>query len=391
MSGAKINRRDAEARRNGAWRNVKLGDVCIEDRRMIEARSERANQTRYLSLEHIESGTGRILREAGESVSDEGSSTTFAFDERHVLYGKLRPYLNKVALPDFSGRCTTELIPLLPTDELARDYLAFILRRDETVAIAMSGKTGSRMPRADMASLRKMEIQLPPLEEQRRIAARLREQLAAVSQARTALEAQLAAFDSLLLALIRDSLDSRELRTMLIADCLREVNKGVGEQWRNFPVLGATRAGLAPAKEGVGKNPGRYKPVRVGTVFYNPMRILLGSIAIIDEDDAPGITSPDYVAMIPVERVLHPVWFYHWFRSPAGEEFIKSLTRGAVRERLLFNRLAKGAIPVPDWPTQVACAAKFREIRVAKRQIAARLAEVEKLSAALLRAAFRNT
>src|SRR5207237_197336 len=103
------------------------------------------------------------------------------------------------------------------------------------------------------------------------------------------------------------------------------------------PVLGATRSGLAPAKEGVGKQPQRYKPVRSGTIFYNPMRILLGSIALVDDRDTPGITSPDYVVMRGHEGVLHPVWFYHWFRSRAGAEFIKSLTRGAVRERLLFN------------------------------------------------------
>ena len=173
---------------SGKWRSVRLGDVCREDRCIVEARSERARQLRYLSLEHIESGTGRILREPGDAISDEGNSTTFAFDERHVLYGKLRPYLNKVALPDFSGRCTTELIPLLPTNELARDYLAFVLRRNETVAITMRGKTGSRMPRADMDTLRDMEIPLPPLDEQLRIAARLREELSGVAQARAALE-----------------------------------------------------------------------------------------------------------------------------------------------------------------------------------------------------------
>jgi type I restriction enzyme S subunit len=163
------------------WRAVQLGQVCVEDRRIIEARSERAKQLRYLSLEHIESKTGRILRQPSEPLEDEGTSTTFAFNDRHVLYGKLRPYLNKVALPDFSGRCTTELIPLLPTSDLAREYLAFLLRRDDTVETAMRGKTGSRMPRANMNALLKMEILLPPLEEQRRIAARLCEQLSTVT------------------------------------------------------------------------------------------------------------------------------------------------------------------------------------------------------------------
>ena len=58
---------------------------------------------------------------------------------------------------------------------------------------------------------------------------------------------------------------------MRLADCLVEVTQGIGDQWKQFPVLGATRNGLAPAKEAVGKNPHRYKPVEPGTVFYNPM------------------------------------------------------------------------------------------------------------------------
>ena len=154
--------------------------------------------------------------------------------------------------------------------------------------------------------------------------------------------------------------------------------------------MGATRAGLAPAKENVGKNPGRYKPVTPGTVFYDPMRILLGSIAIVDEDDKPGITSPDYVAMRGIEGRLHSTWFYHWFRSKAGAAFIQSLTRGAVRERLLFNRLADASITVPSWEAQLRVVAQVREIKKLRESFGTRLAEIERLPAALLRQAFRG-
>ena len=96
--------------------------------------------------------------------------------------------------------------------------------------------------------------------------------------------------------------------------------------------MGATRDGVAPAKELPGKHPERYKPVVPGTVFYNPMRILIGSIAFIDEGDEAGITSPDYVVLRGKEGVVESRWFYHWLRSPLGEQCISSLARGAVRE-----------------------------------------------------------
>ena len=125
-----------------------------------------------------------------------------------------------------------------------------------------------------------------------------------------------------------------------------------------------------------------------GTAVRHAGPILLGSIALVDEGDTPGITSPDYVAVRGREGVLHAVWFYAWFRSPAGAEFIKSLTRGAVRERLLFNRVAPGRIPVPPWPRQLATVARIRAADRARRAFAARLSDLEKLPAALLRAAF---
>jgi type I restriction enzyme, S subunit len=233
-----------------------------------------------------------------------------------------------------------------------------------------------------------LEIPLPPLGQQRQIAARLREQLSILAEARAALEVQLAAAAALISAYVREDACDPAAKLFPIRDVLVEVTDGVGENWRDQPVLGATRAGLAPAKEGVGKQPQRYKSVTPGTIFYNPMRILLGSIALVDDSDSPGITSPDYVVMRGREGVLHPVWFYHWFRSPAGADFIKSLTRGAVRERLLFNRLARGQVIVPPWPRQLRTVDGIRAATRLRGGIAAKLVELEKLPAALLREAF---
>ncbi len=185
------------------WRWVKLGEVCRQDRTIIEPGSSLAESLPYLSLEHVESNTGRILKQPNGEIEDEGKSTTFYFDSRHVLYGKLRPYLNKVALPDFAGRCTTEMIPLLPADQTDREFLCWVLRRQETVDAAMRGKTGSRMPRADMDELMNFSIPLPPLSEQRRIAAILRKQMAAAERARKVLEEQLEAINRLPAAILR--------------------------------------------------------------------------------------------------------------------------------------------------------------------------------------------
>lgn len=114
------------------------------------------------------SGIGALDLSSQSRIGD-GKSVAFRFDDRHVLYAKLRPYLNKVALPTSPGRSSTELVPLRPVDGVDREYLAHVLRRPETVQYVMASVTGARMPRTDMSVLMAMPIPLPPLEEQRRI------------------------------------------------------------------------------------------------------------------------------------------------------------------------------------------------------------------------------
>ncbi len=231
-------------------------------------------------------------------------------------------------------------------------------------------------------------IPLPPLAEQRRITAILAVRMATVERARAVAQAQLEAATKLTHSFLRQSLACSDLQTVRVCDCTTEVTTGVGEHWADYRLVGATRAGIAPAKEGVGRHPERYKLVGEGAIFYNPMRILLGSIAMITYGEEPGITSPDYVVFRSLVGRLHPVWFYHWLRSPSGETFIKTLARGAVRERMLYRRLASAEIQIPPWEVQVEVAEKLRTTSRLQAIITAQLDAINSLPDALLRQAF---
>lgn len=172
-------------------------------------------------------------------------------------------------------------------------------------------------------------------------------------------------------------------KTVLLEDALTEIKDGIGAEWKSYPVYGATTQGIAPAKEQPGKNPHKYKPLVPGTVFYNPMRILIGSIAFVEEGVPAGITSPDYVVLRGVEGVIDSRWFYYWLRSRLGQECIKSLARGAVRERMLFNRLKTAEIVVPDYDIQQVYSQKLlaaqKEVDSIREAITLQLQEVEVL------------
>ena len=185
------------------WRWLSLGEVCREDKKTVKPNDESRSRFPYLSLEHVESDTGIInISAVLDGYAQETLSNTFAFSSRHVLYGKLRPYLNKVALPEFEGQCTTEIIPLIP-EKVTRSYLACVLRRPETVEFAMRRKTGSRMPRTDMRAFMKMPIPLPPLAEQERIVRILNEKLAAIDKAKQASNTRLDTINAMSAAYLR--------------------------------------------------------------------------------------------------------------------------------------------------------------------------------------------
>jgi type I restriction enzyme S subunit len=251
--------------------------------------------------------------------------------------------------------------------------------------------SGSTFAEVSKSALETFEISHPEtIDEQRQIAARLKAQLAEVETARQAARVQLREVTKLADSIIYDSIKNAAPSPRTLGDVLDEVKKGIGQGWKNYPVLGATRSGLAPAKEQPGKQAPKYKPAFPGTVFYNPMRILIGSIAFVDEDDTPGITSPDYVALQGKEGVVDSRWFYHWLRSPLGEQCILSLARGAVRERMLFNRLAEGAIELPDFAEQEKASAALKELRPLRRAIEQQLREIDLLPQKILAQAFEK-
>lgn len=173
-----------------SWPIVPLGSVATLARNGV-APENIPSRTLFVGLENIVKG-GELEGVAPVENGDI-ASTKFSFSSRHVLYGKLRPYLAKVALPEFEGVCSTDIIPILPSLKLDRRYLAHYLLTPKMVALASDRATGANLPRLSPSVMLEFPIPLPPLEEQRRIAAILdkAEELRAKRRAAIALLDQL--------------------------------------------------------------------------------------------------------------------------------------------------------------------------------------------------------
>ena len=119
-----------------------------------------------LSLEHIESVSGRLIKKVVIPKDELGSSTYF-FSPPAVLYSKLRPYLNKVLIPAEQGYATTELVPLYCDENVIRPiFLAAYLRSKRFVEFANTNSGGAKMPRVMMDKFWNHLIPKPSIDQQ---------------------------------------------------------------------------------------------------------------------------------------------------------------------------------------------------------------------------------
>lgn len=151
------------------WRKDELKSIAIIERDSVTSENL-GKADLYIGLEHIEKESGKLL--GFEYVNEiDLKSNKFKFTSEHVLYGKLRPYLNKVCLPNFNGVCSTDIIPIKPRQNISDKYfLAFLMRMDFFVKEATIKSAGANLPRISPNILEKFKVYVPPLSLQQEFA-----------------------------------------------------------------------------------------------------------------------------------------------------------------------------------------------------------------------------
>ena len=122
----------------------------------------------YVALEHLAKGSHVLL---GWARAGSAASAKTAFCAGDVLFGKLRPYLHKAAPAPFDGLCSTDILPLFGRSTLDAGYLAQLAQWRPLQQHAVATSSGTKMPRTSWTQLGQFAFALPPLPEQRKIAA----------------------------------------------------------------------------------------------------------------------------------------------------------------------------------------------------------------------------
>ena len=144
------------------WQTMSI----VEAAPIKSQRGDLGDEVWLLNLDAVEAQTGTVLFKHRVQSGKINASTVF-FTTESVLYSKLRPYLNKVVMPNEDGVATSEMIPMYPlADRLNRAYLCYWLRSDAFVRHISEKVAGAKMPRVSMDYFRSLAIELPPLELQ---------------------------------------------------------------------------------------------------------------------------------------------------------------------------------------------------------------------------------
>ena len=144
---------------------TRLADLCDLVATQIDPR-DRPNE-QYVGLEHV--SPGRFARD-GEGTANDVRSAKYAFRPGDVLYGKLRPYLDKAVLAADEGICTTELLVLRSKEGIDPRFVVGVLHAPGFVKHAVSGTTGVQHPRTSWRHVRDFELPRLNSDEQTTVA-----------------------------------------------------------------------------------------------------------------------------------------------------------------------------------------------------------------------------
>jgi type I restriction enzyme S subunit len=151
---------------NDDWSDGSLADLCslVSD----QCDPAKSDHKIYVGLEHIDSGAFTISRHGSPK---EVVSAKNRFKKNDILYGKLRPYLDKALIAQQEGICSTDILVFRPRENVSPLFILAVIHSKPFTEYAVQTTHGLNHPRTSWAALRDFECPIPPFSEQEKIAA----------------------------------------------------------------------------------------------------------------------------------------------------------------------------------------------------------------------------
>ena len=338
------------------WNESNVGSLISNSSEKFNPLKETVNLP-CVELEHLSQGTGEII---GYCSSVKQKSIKNKFNEKNVLFGKLRPYLKKYAKPNFKGVCSSE-IWVLSSQRLNTNFLFQYIQTRAFLDLTLI-QSGSKMPRAEWEMVADGTIFYPQEKEQTKIA----EFLSAVDDKISQLSRELELLNQYKKGVMQ-KIFSQEFRfknengedfgewvDTLFGSFITERNQNCSDE--NIPLYSLTiQDGITPKTERytrdflVKDDSNAYKIVFPKDFAMNPMNLRFGAMALHNKEMRVKL-SKYYNIFYLDESKVNPAFFNYYATSEKAIALYNAMSTGSLIEkrRNHFSDFINYEMPFPS-------------------------------------------
>ncbi|WP_339869365.1 restriction endonuclease subunit S [uncultured Algoriphagus sp.] len=212
------------------WIEVELGNVLVQSKERYKPDGEQEHF--YVGLEHIAKEIGTLT---DSNRIEKITTLKNKFESGQILYGKLRPYLNKVYLAKESGVCSTDILVFHPTDLVFSKFAHLYMLSRKFVNHMSENTSGVNLPRVSTSYINSYPFPLPSLPEQRAIVARIEELFSDLDHAIANLKSAQSKLEIYRQAVLKKAFEGG-------------YSNGKDWEWKKFKDCGSWKGGGTPSK-----------------------------------------------------------------------------------------------------------------------------------------------
>lgn len=348
------------------WKCVKFDNIVRFAQGQVLPTEEPYINYYYIGPENIDSGTGEIkdLKLVKELNLISGK---YLFDERAIIYSKIRPNLNKVCFPKFTGVCSADVYPLWVKSGVEAEYFYHFIRSVYFLKQAVSCSMRTGLPKVNREELKSFMVFLPPLPEQKKIAEILSAWDRAIELTNRLIEAKKKLKKGVMQQLLTGRRrfpefgPSKEANpgALPVGWSLKKAseifkNKSI-KKHNNAPVLSVTQDQGVVRRDSLDRkinmsieNTDNYKLVEPGD-FVISLRSFQGGL---EYSELKGLVSPAYHVISPIKEIDDD-FYKHYFKSYGFIGHLASAVIG-IRDgkQISFNDFSFMKIPYPPLKEQ---------------------------------------
>ena len=353
LVGSRYRTNETIASKNN-WPVVKVGDLFELVSDTINPADE-TGRTVYIGLENIEPSTGRLLGELECEINSIRSAKR-VFKKSDILYGRLRPALNKVVYPNMDGVCSTDIIVLRAKDKdsILPELYSRIFRSVYFNEMVLNGVSGGQLPRVDAKYLLQLPIHNIPIDIQQKMVEELEGYQYIITGARTVVSN----YTPRIICQTDTYKTLAEIATFKPSkDEVKDLAEDTEVSFVPMADINTFDASFVP------KANRKLSEVLSGFTYFKNNDILLAKITPCFENgkaaiarnltNGIGFGSTEYIVIRANTSFVYPEWIFYHINTPEFIDGGKSFMTGtAGQQRVDINYVKQYRIPVPSLDEQ---------------------------------------